>query len=95
MIFKDLVENTLKDGRLKFADKQKPWLAEETDPKVDEDLFVEHVDVLLVDITDGIIEVEPRYKEQMKVVFPKAEEEFIDFLNLWNLKDSKVMLCLC
>lgn len=30
----------------------------------------------------------------MKVVFPKAEEELIDFQNKCKLKDSEVMLCL-
>lgn len=33
------------------------------------------------------------YTEQVKVVYPKAEEELIDFLNMCNFKDSKVILC--
>lgn len=52
VVFKDLVQNTLKDGRLKFTDKQKHRLEEKIDPKVEEALLVEHVDVLMVDITD-------------------------------------------
>ena len=31
----------------------------------------------------------------MKVVFPKVEQELIDFLNRCKLKDSQVILCPC
>ena len=33
------------------------------------------------------------YNEKLKVVYSRAEEEFIDFLNKCKLKDSEVMLC--
>lgn len=46
----------------------------------------------MVDITESMEESEPDYDEQIKVVFPKAEEELIDFLNKCKLKDFKVML---
>lgn len=35
------------------------------------------------------------YIEKMKVVYPKAEEELIDFLNRCKIKGSEVMLCPC
>lgn len=35
------------------------------------------------------------YVEKMKVVYPRAEEELIDFLNKCKIKCSNVMLCPC
>lgn len=32
------------------------------------------------------------YTEQLKVVYPRAEEELIDFLNICKLIDSEVIL---
>lgn len=51
--------------------------------------------MLMVDISDDTKESKPSYKEKMKVVFSKAEEELIDFLNRCKLNDSKIMLCPC
>lgn len=89
------MQNALKDGRLKFIVKQKPQVEEEVDPNVEEALLIEPVDVLMVDITDDINteEVEASYEDHVKVIFPKVEEELIDFLNRCKLKDSKVTLC--
>lgn len=61
--------------------------------------FIEHVEILMVESTDGLgIEVEQvgkKYVEsmakKMKVVFPKAEEALIDFLNKCKLGNSKNM----
>lgn len=47
----------------------------------------------MVDIIDSTKGAESSYEEQMQVVFPKAEEELINFLNRCNLKDFEVMLC--
>lgn len=72
-------------------------MEEEDDPKVEKALLVEPVNVLVVDIADDIDtkEVEVSYTNQMKVVFAKSEEELIDFLNRYKLKDFEVMLCPC
>lgn len=56
------------------------------------------MEVLLVDVTKGlntkIDEVNMlKYNEQVKVVYPRYEEELIDFLNKCKLKYSEVMLC--
>jgi hypothetical protein len=36
---------------------------------------------------------EDRYAEKIKVVFPKAKEDLIDFLHICKISDSLVMLC--
>ncbi|XP_050897405.1 probable protein phosphatase 2C 51 [Lathyrus oleraceus] len=48
---RDLVQTALKGRRLKFAYKQKARLEEEVDPKVEGDIFVDPVDVLMDDMT--------------------------------------------
>lgn len=88
-----MVPNTLKDGRIKFDDKSKARIDRESDPKVEEVSFVKPVNVLMVDIVETTEANEPNYQEKLKVVFPKAEEELIDFLNQCKLKDFEVMLC--
>lgn len=89
VLFRDLVQNIVKEGRLKFAEKQKYQPKGESDPKADEALFVEPLDLFMVDITKNTKGVEPNYEEQLKVVFPKADEELIHFLNRYKLKDSR------
>lgn len=63
MLFRDLVQNTLKDEILKYTDKQKPRLEKEYDPKVDKALLFDLVDMLMVDITNDTKEVEASYEE--------------------------------
>lgn len=46
------MQNTLKDGRLKFIEKKKPQVEEDVDAKVEEALFFDPVDVLVVDMAD-------------------------------------------
>ena len=74
MLFRDLVQKALKDGRLKFVDKQKPQPEEQVDPKVEDAFFVELVHVLMVDITDDTKEVETSYEEKMKEGFPRLRK---------------------
>jgi len=53
----------------------------------------------MVDITKEAEHVEetapePQFDEKLKIAYPTAEEELIDFLNRCKLKNSEVMLCL-
>lgn len=64
---------------------------------MEEALFVEHVNMLMVDVTDSlntkVDEVNMlNYNEQEVVVYIRAEEKLIGFLNRCKLKDSNVML---
>lgn len=92
--FRDLVQNALKDGRLKFADKQKPCPEEEAETKV-KALFVEPVDIMVVDTVDsvGAEDNKPNCEDQAARAYPKAEEELVEFLNCFRSKDSEVILC--
>lgn len=87
-----MVQNTLKDGRLKFGDKSKARQDGEPGPKVEEVSIVEPVDVCMVDIAKNTKAYEPGYQEKLKVIFPKDEEGLIDFLNRCKLKYPEVML---
>jgi len=37
--------------------------------------------------------IEDQYEEKIQVVFPKVEEDLIDFLNRYKISGSPVMLC--
>lgn len=79
VLFKDLVKNALKDGRLEFYEKKKSRQEGGPNPKVEEALFPEPVDIFMVDITKSTKGDEPEFEVKMKGVFPKVEEEIIDF----------------
>ena len=42
---------------------------------------------------DGTVITEDQYEEKIQVVFPKAEEDLIDFLKRCEISGSPVMLC--
>lgn len=90
---RDLVHNALKEGSPKFTENEKPHKEADYDPRVEDVLFVELVEILIVGVIEAlntkIDEVNMlNYKEKVKMVYPKAEEELIDFLNRCKLKDS-------
>lgn len=99
IIFRDLVQNPLKEGSLKFVDKPNPQEEGNSDSKVEKALYVEAVKVIMVEIMDNnnvyMFKVNSLdYIEQVKLVYPKSEEVLINFLNRCELKYSEVMLCL-
>lgn len=83
------MQNTLKDGRLKFADKQKPCSEGETKTKT-EALFIETMGIIVVDTVDNARaeDGKPNPKDQTEKAYPKDEEELFDFMNRCRLKDS-------
>lgn len=52
--FRNLVQNSLKGERLKFAEKHKPRAKDDSDPKTEETLFFKHMEVMMVDVTEGL-----------------------------------------
>lgn len=88
------MQNFLKDGRLKFVDKRKSWPEEDVKTKV-EALFVEPIDIMVVDTVDEARAKDNKenYEDEASKVYLKAEEELIDFLNCYRLKYSEGMLC--
>ncbi|XP_050888947.1 uncharacterized protein LOC127094126 [Lathyrus oleraceus] len=60
----DPVQKALKDGRLEFVDKQKPQLEKDVETKV-EALFIEPVDIMVVDIVDeaGAKDIKASYED--------------------------------
>lgn len=79
MLFRYFIQNALKDGRLKFVDKKKYRLEKEVNPKVNEVLFVDLVDVLMVNVTKDTKEAEPSYEEKRKMVFPSLRKSSLIF----------------
>lgn len=82
-----------------FRDKPKPPMKIATYPlQVEEAHLVEPVQIMMVETTMGSnMKVEEvcmvDYTEKIKVVYPTAKEELIDFLNQCKIKCSEVMLC--
>lgn len=83
------MQNALKDGRLKFANKQKPCPKEDVETNI-EALFVELVDIMVVDTVDeaSVEDNKASYEDQATKACPKPEEEMVDFLNHCRLKAS-------
>ncbi|XP_006598506.1 uncharacterized protein [Glycine max] len=98
VLFRDLVQKALNEGRLKFGEKPKVAQANAETSKAAETLYVEPQEIMMVETMElsqvqvqGISEED--YNEQMKVVYPQAEEDLIDFLNRCKLESKSVMLC--
>lgn len=80
------MQETLNEGRLKFANKAKAPMQVDSDPLyIKEENYVEPLKCLMVETTkipNIIMEVfVSEYAEKVKEVYPRAEEELIDFLN--------------
>lgn len=93
VLFMDLVKGALNEGKLKFVNKAKTSMQVDFDPMQIKDVnYVEPLECLMVVATespDVEMEVsESNYAEKVKVVFPTAEEELVDFLNKCKLKGS-------
>lgn len=54
VFFRGSVQNTLKEGMLKFYENLNPKKEVDLEPKAEEALFIEHVEVLMVDVIEGL-----------------------------------------
>ncbi|KAK2422316.1 hypothetical protein QL285_032860 [Trifolium repens] len=98
VLFRDLVQKALNEGRLKFGEKPKATKADAEPSQNADTLYAEPQAIMMVEameITEVQVEKIPEeeYFEKMKVVYPRAEEDLIDFLNRCKLKNKGVMLC--
>jgi hypothetical protein len=97
VLFRDLVQKTINEGRLKFGDKAKPQMKLESDPlQVAETSYVEPFEYLIVNAAEAapIMAIpEEEYVKKVQEVYPKAEDELVDFLNRSKLHNTEVMLC--
>ncbi|WJX84315.1 hypothetical protein P8452_66904 [Trifolium repens] len=97
VLFRDVVQKAINEGRLKFADKSKPPMKVDTDPLPKADAtYVEIYDCNMVDVVDPApvkAVPEEEYEKKIQEVYPNAEEELVDFLNRCKLNNSEVMLC--
>eukprot|EP00256_Glycine_max_P066604 XP_025981199.1 uncharacterized protein LOC100802634 [Glycine max] len=98
VLFRDLVQKALDEGRLKFGEKPKVVQANAETSKAAETLYAEPQEIMMVETMElSHVQVqdisEEDYNEQMKVVYPQAEEDLIDFLNRCKLENKIVMLC--
>lgn len=92
-IFRDLVQNTLNEGRLKFA-KGNPPMKIDSDPlQVEDASYVEPIAIYMVEITEDFDMAEFEEKEnQIEVAFPKVSEGLVEFLYRCKVEDSKVIM---
>ncbi|MCH81893.1 hypothetical protein A2U01_0002687, partial [Trifolium medium] len=91
------VQKALNEGRLKFDEKAKPQMKVDSDPlQVAEASYVEPFECLVMEameVTQILAVPEEEYTEKIKVLYPQAEEELVDFLNRCKLNNKEVMLC--
>lgn len=89
VFFRDLVQNSLKDDKLKFVNKKKLRPEEDVEMKV-QSLFVEPVYIMVFDTIDeaGDEDNKVNYEDQATKVYPKDEEKLVEILNCFKLKDS-------
>ncbi|WJX88906.1 hypothetical protein P8452_70946 [Trifolium repens] len=98
VLFRDLVQKTLNEGRLKFGEKPKAMKVDDEPLHNADTLYAKPQEIIMVEAME-ITEVqaekipEEEYFEKMKVVYPRAEEDLIDFLNRCKLENKGVMLC--
>jgi hypothetical protein len=100
VLFRDLVQRALNEGRLKFADKTKPPMKVDANPLPAADAtYVEIFDCNMVEVTEADAAApikampEGEYDKKVQEVYPAAEEQLVDFLNRCKLNNSEVMLC--
>ncbi|WJX46260.1 hypothetical protein P8452_33079 [Trifolium repens] len=98
VLFRDLVQKALNEGRLKFGEKPKAAKADPESSQNADTLYAEPQAIMMVEaieVSEVQVEKIPEneYYEKMKVVYPRAEEDLIDFLNRCKLENKGVMLC--
>ncbi|KAK2449663.1 hypothetical protein QL285_008835 [Trifolium repens] len=98
VLFRDLVQKALNEGRLKFGEKPKAAKANPESSQNADTLYAEPQAIMMVEameVTEVQVEKIPEeeYFEKMKVVYPRAEEDLIDFLNRCKLENKGVMIC--
>ncbi|KAK2422492.1 hypothetical protein QL285_033024 [Trifolium repens] len=98
VLFRDLVQKALNEGRLKFGEKPKAAKADPESSQNADTLYAEPQAIMMVEameVTEVQVEKisEEEYFEKMKVVYPRPEEDLIDFLNRCKLENKGVMLC--
>jgi hypothetical protein len=94
VLFRDLVQKALIEGRLKFGEKPKVMQVDSDPLKNVDTLYAEPHEIPMVEameVTDKQVQEVPEeeYTEKMKVVYPHAEEDLIDFLNRCKLDKKK------
>lgn len=93
-LFKDLLQNALNEGRIKFSKGKAPVKIDSDPLQVVDASYVEPVVVNMVEITEDFNMDEFEQSEnQIEVVFPKAGESLVEFLYMCQADDSEVMLC--
>jgi hypothetical protein len=93
-----LVQKAFNEGRLKFGEKPKAMKFDAEPLQNAETLYAEPQEIMMVEameVAEGQVEEIPeeQYFEKMKVVYPHAEEDLIDFLNRCKLENKGIMLC--
>jgi hypothetical protein len=96
-LFRDLVQKAIQEGRLKFAGRR---MKIDVDPLHQEEaLFVEPVEINMVEITeydeaDMLEKTGESPDVDIAEVYPRADEDLVDFLYHCKNKGSQVCLCL-
>lgn len=101
ILFRDLVQTTLKQVRLQFGEKPKMQV-DENPLKVEEDIYAEPLDYTMIKVTEdfdievmmvGTTEVsDEKMKSELQAVYPHPEEILVDLQEKCRVKGSRTKL---
>src|SRR4051812_2388097 len=95
VLFRDLVQKALKEGRLQFGEKPKSSMQVDTDPlQVEEAHYTELADVMMVETTDGFVRKQNGATDGkvLNMVYPEPKESLLKFLERCHNNNSQVGL---
>ena len=82
-LFRDLIQNAIKDGRLKFSDKGKNPMKVDTDPLLmAETNYAEPLDINMVEIAKGKVKSKEEFEEDGDFILIENGKEATDGLPL-------------
>jgi hypothetical protein len=99
VIFRDLVQKALQEGRLKFGEKPKSKQQVDEDPlQIADAAYTEPFECLMLEalnLTEGgqLISIpEEEYENKVEEVYPQAGETLLDFLQRCKENDGEATL---
>lgn len=99
VLFRDLVQKALNEGRLQF--EEKPKMQVDADPlKVEEEFYSEINDCMMIEATEGLEEEitaetfeGPDNTKKLEEIYPQAGESLEDFQEKCKVTGSEAALC--
>src|ERR1051325_10487580 len=89
-LFRDLIQNAIKDGRLKFSDKGKNPMKVDTDPLLmAETNYAEPLEINMIEVVENKVQTNLEFEEEGSFVLVKNKKEITD--NLPKVLEAKLL----